>query len=82
MTKEQEEAEKMEKNIIQGINKSLGTNKFAEEIRKAYPNIPNDKLLSLTRSFLEKLQLLEKIYEGQKRDYIAEEIDNHIPHID
>lgn len=73
MTKEQEEAEKIEETVIQRINKSLGINKFAEEIYKAYPNIPSDKLLSLTRNFLKNLELLEKIYK---------EADKHIPHID
>ena len=76
----EEEAKKIEESFIQGINKSLGINKFADEIYKAYPNIPTDKLLSLTRSFLENLKLLDNIYKVPKE--IIEDIDSHIPHAD
>ena len=76
----EEEAKKIEESFIQGINKSLGINKFADEIYKAYPNIPTDKLLSLTRSFLENLKLLYNIYKVPKE--IIEDIDSHIPHAD
>ena len=72
--------EEIEAMFIQGINKSLGINKFADALYKAYPNIPVDKLLSLTRSFLENLKLLDNIYKVPKE--MIEDIDSHIPHAD
>lgn len=75
-----EKPEKIEEIMINNINKSLGINKFAEEIYKAFPSIPKDKLLSLTRSFLENLKLLDNIYKVPKE--IIEDIDSHIPHAD
>lgn len=77
-----ENPEEIEAMFIKGINKSLGINKFAEELYKAYPNIPSDKLLSVTRSFLENLEILEKIYKAPNTGYTIEEIDKHIPHAD
>lgn len=65
--------EEIEAMFIQGINKSLGINKFADELYKAFPSIPSDKLLTVTREFLQNLDLLEKIYR---------ENDKHIPHAD
>lgn len=73
--------EEIEAMFIKGINKSLGINKFAEELYKAYPNIPSDKLLSITRSFLENLEILEKIYKAPEKCDILEEERKHIPHL-
>ena len=73
-----EKPEKIEEMMINNINKSLGINKFAEEIYKAFPSIPGDKLLSLTRGFLENLELLERIYKGPIKDSVLDEIDKHV----
>lgn len=74
--------EELEEAFIQGINKSLGINKFAEEIYKAFPAIPKEQLLSLTRDFIKGLKHLEKIYEGHIKNGIFDDIDKHIPHAD
>lgn len=65
--------EEIEEVMIQGINRSLSINNFTTELYKAFPSIPSDKLLSVTREFLQNLDLLEKIYR---------ENDKHIPHAD
>ena len=72
--------EEIEAMFIQGINKSLGINKFAEELYKAFPSIPKDKLLSLTRSFLENLELVENIYREPLKDNLLQDIEKHITH--
>lgn len=68
-----EKPEELEEVMIKGINRSLSINKFTTELYKAFPSIPSDKLLSVTREFLQNLDLLEKIYR---------ENDKHIPHTD
>lgn len=65
--------EELEEVMIQGINRSLSINNFTTELYKAFPSIPSDRLLSVTRGFLENLELLEKVYR---------ENDKHIPHTD
>lgn len=79
----EEEAKKTEEAITSKINKSLGINKFAEELYKAYPNVPKDILGSAVREFIEKLNTLEGIIKNIKAyDEATANNDKHIPHID
>ena len=78
----EEESKKIEESFIQGINKSLGINQFADALYKAFPAIPKNQLLSLTRDFIKGLKHLEKIYEGHIKNGIFDDIDKHIPHAD
>lgn len=76
-----EKLEELEEVMIKGINRSLSINKFTTELYKAFPSIPSDKMLSVTRSFLENLELLEKIYKAPEKCDILEEERKHIPHL-